>query len=310
MPRTVLKSVFKTLLQSLQGSRLYPHLLLLLASTLVAGSFIASDHLAGQINPVSLTLMRFFIATLCLAPFVLSTRDASRKAVSILPRAFLLSFFYAAFFVGMFESLTLTTTLNTATIYTLVPLITALIAAVFLREKVGLVRVAIYFLGALGTLWVIFEGQMTQLLALDMNTGDWIFFLASLSMCCYSVAMKLFYKQDSIWLFVWCTLLGAMIWLFFVMLVFDIPLEWEKLPFGAWRDILYLALATTLLTAYLYQKSTVLLGPSEVTSYIYLNPALVAMLAFFVEGTLMSSVVIPGILLSVFSTVLLLRCSK
>ena len=46
------------------------HLLVLLATFLVAGSFIASQKISGIIDPISLTLYRFVFATLLLAPFI------------------------------------------------------------------------------------------------------------------------------------------------------------------------------------------------------------------------------------------------
>ena len=291
---------------NIQG-RLYPHLLVLLASVLVAGSFIASDHLAGQINPLSLTCLRFFIATVCLSPVLFLQKDALRLAINIMPRAILLSFFYSAFFVGMFESLTITSTLNTATIYTLVPFMTALIAALALKEKMKFSKAVVYLLGAVGTLWVIFEGQVSQLIALDLNVGDLIFAGASISMCCYAVGMKFLYRNDPIWLFVWCTLLGAMIAMIVLMLLLDLPFEWHKLEAGSWIDVMYLALGTTLLTAFLYQKATVLLGPSKVTAYVYINPALVALLVFLIDETMLNWIILPGIIISALSMYLLLR---
>lgn len=46
------------------------HLFVLLATFLVAGSFIVSGKLSGVINPISLTLFRFFAATLIFAPII------------------------------------------------------------------------------------------------------------------------------------------------------------------------------------------------------------------------------------------------
>ena len=47
------------------------HLLAILVTLLVAGSFISSKKLAGVINPFSLTLLRFLIDSLVLLPIVL-----------------------------------------------------------------------------------------------------------------------------------------------------------------------------------------------------------------------------------------------
>ena len=44
----------------------------------------------------------------------------------------------------------------------------------------------------------------------------------------------------------------------------------------------YLVIGATLITVYLYQKTTVALGPSSVNAYIYLNPVLVALLLLII----------------------------
>ena len=88
-----------------------PHLYVTLATLLVAGSFLASQKLAGTINPISLTLLRFVCATVVLLPIVITRHHWRAKAKSALPRASVLSLFYSAFFICLFESLKTTTTL-------------------------------------------------------------------------------------------------------------------------------------------------------------------------------------------------------
>lgn len=69
------------------------HLMVLLATLLVAGSFIVSKKLAGVIHPISLNLLRFSIASLVLAPFILLNAIKRAKIVTVLPRTLIISFF-------------------------------------------------------------------------------------------------------------------------------------------------------------------------------------------------------------------------
>ena len=55
------------------------HLLVLLATFLVAGSFIASAKLSGVIDSISLTLFRFFVASLFLAPIIFFNKKYREK---------------------------------------------------------------------------------------------------------------------------------------------------------------------------------------------------------------------------------------
>ena len=98
------------------------HFMVLLATLLVAGSFIVSKKLAGVIHPISLNLLRFSIASLVLAPFILLNAIKRAKIVTVLPRTLIISFFYALYFIIFFKALEYTSALSTGTLYTLVPL--------------------------------------------------------------------------------------------------------------------------------------------------------------------------------------------
>jgi len=56
---------------------------------------------------------------------------------------------------------------------------------------------------------------------------------------------------------------------------------------------------------YLYQRTTVTLGPSRVNAYIFLNPALVVLLQLIVDGSPISTAIIPGVILSSIATIIL-----
>lgn len=53
------------------------HLLSLLVTALVAGSFLSSAVLATAVNPFSLTLLRFLLAALMLLPLSCLNRNGS-----------------------------------------------------------------------------------------------------------------------------------------------------------------------------------------------------------------------------------------
>ena len=281
------------------------HLLVLLATTLVAGSFLASKKLAGIINPFSLTLLRFVGAALILLPIVLSKSQWRVKIISTLPRAMVISLFYSAFFIGLFESLNTTTSLNTGTLFTLVPFITALLSIIFFRENITQKQVFVYLLGAIGTAWVIFGGQLELLSSFSLNKGDLIFLVAILFMCLYSVAMKFLYRNDEMIVLVFCTLIGGSFWMVLALLFSGQPLQWNSIQDDSILHMAYLIVGATLATAYLYQITTIALGPSRVNAYIYMNPILIAVLLFIIDGVSISTSILPGILISIIATIVL-----
>jgi len=271
----------------------------------VAGSFLASEKLAGIINPFSLTLLRFIGASLILLPIVLSKHEWRTKIISTLPRAMAISLFYSAFFIGFFESLNTTTSLNTGTLFTLVPFITALLSIVIFRENITQKQIFVYLLGAAGTTWVIFGGQLELLLSFSLNKGDLIFIVAILFMCLYSIAMKFLYRNDKMIVLVFCTLIGGSFWMVLALLFSGQPLQWNLIQGDSILYMAYLIVGATLATVYLYQITTIALGPSRVNAYIYLNPILVAILLFVIDGVSISTSIMPGILISIIATIVL-----
>ncbi|MFA7091865.1 MAG: DMT family transporter [Arcobacteraceae bacterium] len=291
-------------------SHLQAHLYVLLATFLVAGSFIASQPLAKVINPFSLTLFRFLFSLLILAPFILMQKNLRQKIVATLPRAMVISFFYSIYFMALFESLKTTTVLNTGTLYTLVPLITAVLAFFVFKEKISLNKFLVYLIGLVGTLWVVFKANVALFLNFSLNFGDYIFLIGAFSMCCYSISLKYFYKQDNIFVMVFCTLLGGCIWLGIALLLLNQPLNWHLLQGDLLYNMLYLIIGTTIMTLYLYQKTTVILGPTKVMSYIYLNPIAVAILLYILNDEHVESIVFVGIMISALATLILQKNTR
>jgi len=281
------------------------HLLVLLATTLVAGSFLASEKLAGIINPFSLTLLRFTGAALILLPAVLINPRWRTKLLPTMPRAMAVSFFYSAFFIGFFESLNSTTSLNTGTLFTLLPLITALLSVIAFRERITGKQLFVYILGFTGTVWVIFNGQLELLLSFSLNKGDFIFMASILFMSLYSVAMKFLYRNDEMIVLVFCTLMGGSFWMMLALLFSGQPLQWHLIQNDSILHMTYLIIGATLATVYLYQITTIALGPNRVSAYIYLNPALVAIMLLVVDGKSLPYTILPGILMSIVATVVL-----
>ncbi|RXJ87374.1 DMT family transporter [Arcobacter sp. CECT 8985] len=291
-------------------SDLQAHLYVLLATFLIAGSFIASQKLANTLNPFSLTLLRFVGAIVIMAPFILTKKVFRNGILKTLPRALIISFFYSFYFMGMFKALKTTTVLNTATLYTLVPLMTAILAFFIFKEKITLNKLWVYIVGLIGTIWVIFKANFDLFLSFSLNHGDYIFLIASVSMCFYSISIKLLYKNDNAIVLVFCTLIGGALWMSLGMLVFQKPLNWQVIQGELIYNMLYLIIGTTIITLFLYQKSTVVLGPSKVMSYIYLNPVAVAILLFIIDNKSIDKIVIPGIIITSIATVMLQRDRK
>lgn len=284
------------------------HLLVLLATFLVAGSFISSAKLSGVIDSISLTLFRFFVASLFLAPIIFLKKNYREKIFSTMPRAMIISLFYSLYFISFFKALETTTALNAGTIYTLVPLITAIFCVFIFKDKISFYQMILYFIGIIGTCIVVFKGNLELFLSFSLNHGDFIFLFATVFMALYSISLKFLHKKDDeLLVLVFTTLLGGCIWMFMALEIFDIPLEWGKIEGILIFYMAYLIIGATLTTVYLYQKASIIIGPKKLMAYIYLNPVAVASLMFIFEGKVVNLQVLLGIIISTFATIVLLK---
>jgi len=281
------------------------HFLALLVTLIVAGSFVSSAKLSGVINPFSLTLLRFVIASGVLVPFILMNKRYRTGVVKALPRGLVMSLFFCTFFICMFEALKTTTALNTGTLYTLVPFITAVVSIFIFKEKITKGMLLVYLLGTVGTCWVIFKGDINSLVAFSFNTGDALFIAGCFSMVCFSISMKLLYRGDEMLVVLFCTLLGGVFWMLLALVLFDKPIQWHKLDTNLLFHMGYIALFATLVSTFIIQKTTLVLGPTRVMAYIYLSPVFVALIMLVIEDKIIPLVVYPGMFLSIIATIIL-----
>lgn len=284
------------------------HVFVLIATIIISFSFIISNKLSGLINPISITLLRFIFAFSVLLPFILAIKKYRRKIKQSFLRGLKISLFYSLYFILLFEALELTKALNTSTLFTLVPLVTAILASFIFGDKLNLKKLIAYIIGMIGTVIVIFAGSLETISKLVFNNGDIIFLLAVLCMSFYSISVKFFHKKDDeILVLTLMTLFGGIIWMSLALIFFDIPLEWTKIEGQNFLYIVYLSIPSTLFTVYLYQKATVIIGPNKVMAYIYLNPSFVAFMMFIYENEKINLNIFIGILISVFATIFLLK---
>ncbi|QEZ88992.1 DMT family transporter [Aliarcobacter cibarius] len=284
------------------------HILAIIAIVLVAGSFLASLKISGVIDPISLTLFRFLLAFLILSPLIIFNKKKILEVFRVFPKAMIVSLVYTLYFIGILKALEYTTVLNTGSIYTLVPLMTAILCIFFFKEKIPLKQLFVYILGIVSTCIVVFDADINLFLSLQINKGDIIFVIASFCMALYPIFIKILYTQkDDPLVLAFTTIFGGIIWMILTMEILGISYEWNKIEVNHLYALLYLVIGATIITLFLYQKATLVLGAKKIMAYIYLNPAIVAILMFLFEGQTISYGVLIGILLSVFATVIILK---
>jgi len=283
------------------------HGLMVLAALVVSSSFTVGEAITRGLDPAVLLLVRYLIATLCLAPLLFREQGPVSPSPRQLTGYGAISLCTVGFFWCMFAALRLTTAINTSIIFTLVPGISGVYSAIFLKERLGRYRFLALLCGMFGAVWVIFQGEPARLLALEINRGDLLFLAGCFLMAAYTPLVKVVHRGESMVVMTFWVLATGCGWLLLPAAPQLAAVEWAAVPARVWLGIVYLALFSTVLTFYLTHLATLYLGPTRIMAYSYFYPAFVLLINWSLGHGLPPPVVLPGVLVVTLATVVLQR---
>ncbi|MFJ2683810.1 DMT family transporter [Pseudomonas sp. NPDC087342] len=255
---------------------------MLIWAMLIAASFFAAAEVSQAIDPILLTGLRLLFSALMFLPLLLLKNHSPISVKGLLAHA-VLGLLLATYFGSLFEALRYTTAVNTATLYTLVPLMT-LFFEVFLLPSPSLkTRLLPMLIAAVGAVLLILKGSAPgELPALYPVV---VFGIGCLAMALYSPLSQRFKAKtlkgrDPVAMTFWNMLFGSLFLLVFCLFS------------GGWRSgarlavsdmlwLVYLALFGTLATFWLLHRAIGVISPSTVISYVYLNTLFVTLFHWF-----------------------------
>ena len=280
---------------------------MLLASIIVSSSFTVGAAITHGLEPSVLLLVRYVVAVLCLAPILLYNHGLKMPTAKQLGGYSLISASTVGFFWCMFEALRYTDALNTSVIFTLVPGISGIYSAVFLKERLGSNRLWALFFGMAGALWVIFRGDLNRLLGLEINYGDLLFLAGCFMMAAYTPLVKRLHQQESMVVMTFWVLATGVVWLLILSFQGLGAVNWQAVEIRVWTGIVYLAVFSTIITFYLTHIATLYLGPTRVMAYSYFYPAFVMVINWGFGRGLPPAIILPGVAVVSLATVVLQR---
>ena len=164
------------------------------AAAMFGTSYGAAKIATEELAPMGAVLLRYVFGTLFLGVLVATTRrgrvgGVRRRAPwpALLAMAVFGLVGYQTFF---FASLRYTAVFNTALINALSPVITGLLAAAFLRERLPRRSWAGIALVVLGVVTLLSRGNPARLLALELNRGDALMLGAVTSFAIHSLVVR------------------------------------------------------------------------------------------------------------------------
>ncbi|MDO6687085.1 MULTISPECIES: DMT family transporter [unclassified Agarivorans] len=270
------------------------HGLMLIMVALVASSFPVGAAITYALPPVVMMFLRFFLAALLFAPYVIAKNGWALPPLRALFGYALLSIPLVIFFWCMFEALRHTSAINTGALYTTLPAMTALASYIINQQTISKRRQLGLLIGTVGALWIVFRGQISALVNLQLNSGDLLFLVGCLSLSVYNPLMKKRYRGERQELMTFWVILFGAVWLLVLALPSFSQIDWSNVPFKVYAGISYLALFTTLITFFLLQIGTLKLGPIKVAAYSYLTPLFVILLTVLMGIEQLDWQTLPG----------------
>ena len=283
------------------------HIVAVIGMFFIATIFSVGDEIADSMPASVLMTLRFGAAALLFAPYILWRHGIRWPGLSGLWRYGLLSLLSTIFFWSMFEGLKYTDSLNTSAISTSIPGFTAIYGAILMRERLGRYRSAALLLGLLGTLWVIFRGDPERLFALELNKGDALFFGGCISMGLYAALIPKLHRGESVAVMsFWIMVMVAAMFTIVANVEFA-DIAWGRIEDSVWGSLAWLAIGPTMLTFFMIQSTSLVIGATRVQSYSYLIPAFVLVFDWALGRGLPTAMTIPGIIVVLLATLVVQR---
>jgi drug/metabolite transporter (DMT)-like permease len=286
------------------------HLGMLLWVVIVGSSFPAVEAMSEGLPPLSLTAVRFAIASLVVLPLVwrLPGRVPSLPGLALYT---LMGLCLAGFFGAMFWAAHRSTALSMSALYVSVPLLAYGLGRA-LRVEPGSGRLlSLLSVGAIGALGLIWAGADGNFLALQFGAGEMVFLLGCAASAMYPVLSK--WGLERGWLSksaalraFWSLLTGGVL-IGGLALTMEAPQELARMTPSDVMVLVYLGTVSSGLTFWLMQRATSVLSPAAGTAYSYLVPSVSILLLMMEQPQRLGWRWLPGSLLVLFAMALLLR---
>ena len=167
--------------------------LAVLATIIWSGNFIISRQVNNSIPPITLNFYRWLTATIILIPFAWKKFIAELPIVKKNIGYFLLTSIMGVSLFNTFVYVAghYSTAINMALIGTTTsPIISVILARIFLHEKITFLRVVGMLICITGILLLLSHGHFENLLTLSFTKGDWWMLAAAFAFAVYNVSAK------------------------------------------------------------------------------------------------------------------------
>ncbi len=249
--------------------------LAVLAAFIWSGNFIVARAVNKEIPPVSLNFYRWLVASIIIFPFALKKIRAEWRVVK---QSWHYLFWISLTGIALFNTFVYigahyTSAINLALIGTTSsPIMSVLFARIFLKEKVGWMKMAGMIVCIIGVLFLLSKGSFQNLVHLKFSEGDLWVLLAAFCFAVYNTMVKK--KPAGIspvnFLFVIFSFGTLLVLPFFIWELNQLPaVEWNGKLIGS---ILYLGIAASVICFLIWNIAIGKLGAGRTALFGNLIP--------------------------------------
>lgn len=277
------------------------YILMIFATLLFAGAFIAGKLGSGSFSPVVMTFLRIALATLIIFPIMMFKEKEFKASKEELILALKLGFVgMTCYHLFFFSALKYTTASNASVINASMPILTAIIATFMLNEKLPFKKMIFIGSAFVGVVLTIINWDINSLINMAFNKGDLLMLCGTFSWSTYGVLIKKSkVKISSLKLMSYsllmCTILIAPFAIREILLYKSL-----NVPLRDYYSILYMAIFPTVIGYTIQQACIKKMGPSTAALFINLVPVFSIILSvIFLNETINPLTYVSGLIIIV-----------
>ncbi|MGI9537587.1 MAG: DMT family transporter [Desulfocapsaceae bacterium] len=259
-----------------------PTLSLVTAMILWASSFIALKIAFQGYHPMIVILGRMVVGSACFLVFYRQLRHTVIKREDLKYLLFMAACEPCIYFIFEAKALELTSASQAGLISAMLPLMVAIGATVFLKERISRQTVVGFLIAIIGASWLSLAGEKS-VSAPNPLLGNFLEFLAMVAAAGYTLSIKhLSARYSALFLTAVQSWIGALFFsLFLIHPNISLPRVWYPAPALA---VLYLGSFVTLGAYLFYNYGVSKIPASQASSFVNLVPVFTVILGFIILG--------------------------
>lgn len=271
------------------------YILMTCSTVFWAGAFIAGKYTVPYIPTFTLTFLRFFFATIILY-FVMKSVNKRMEVPYKLEKSHMKIYLYTGF-IGMFgyhilffTALKYTTAINSSIIAATNPIVTVILAFIFLKNKLTIKQLLGVLLSFIGVILTITGANLDILRSLSLNIGDLWMLAAVVAWAAYGIVSKSKGKDIppivlTYYSFLVCTII------LIPFIVYEKPWEFlASVPVSAYVAVIYMSIFPSVIGYLVQQMAIKEIGPSKASIFVNLVPVFSIILAVVILDELLEPI--------------------